>query len=80
MVEFNAAIVCVVETWLDDLVMDCMVQHHEQRSICSEIKNSPTEKKTLYDCFKQKGLHIIHFNARSLLPKLVEILYFGGRV
>ena len=42
------------------------VQHHEQRSICSE--------KNLYDCFKQKGLHIIHFNARSLLPKHAEFV------
>ena len=48
------------------------VQHHEQRSIYSENKSSHTEKK-LYDCFKKKGLHIIHFNARSLLPKLAEV-------
>ena len=48
------------------------VQHHEQRSICSENKSSPTEKK-LYDCFKKKGLHMIHFNARSLLPNLAEV-------
>ena len=47
-------------------------QHHEQRSICSENKSSPAEKK-LYDCFRKKGLHIIHFNARSLLPKLAEV-------
>ena len=48
------------------------VQHHDQRSICSENKSSPAEKK-MYDCFKKKGLHIIHFNARSLLPKLAEV-------
>ena len=48
------------------------VQHHEQRSIYSENKSSHTEKN-FYDCFKKKGLHIIHFNARSLLPKLVEV-------
>ena len=27
----------------------------------------------MYDCFKKKGFHIIHFNARSLLPKLAEV-------
>jgi hypothetical protein len=26
-----------------------------------------------YDCFKKKGLHFLHLNARSLLPKLEEI-------
>ena len=31
------------------------------------------QKKKLYDCFKKKGLHIIHFNARSLLPKLADV-------
>ena len=31
------------------------------------------QKKNLYDCFKKKDLHIIHFNARSLLPKLAEV-------
>ena len=48
------------------------VQHHEPRSIYSENKSSHTDKN-LYDCFKKKGLHIIHFNARSLLPKLAEV-------
>ena len=49
------------------------VQHHEQRSVCSENKSSPTEKTNLYECFKMKGLHIIHFNAWSLLPKIAEV-------
>ena len=25
------------------------------------------------DCFKKKRLHIIHFNAKSRLPKLAEV-------
>ena len=30
-------------------------------------------QKKMYDCFKKKGLDIIHFNARSLLSKLAEV-------
>ena len=48
------------------------VQHHEQRSIFPENKTRPTDKN-MYDCLKKKGFHFIHFNARSLLPKLAEI-------
>ena len=34
---------------------------------------SEENKCALYDCFKKKGLHSTHFNARSLLPKLAEV-------
>lgn len=27
----------------------------------------------MYECFKRKGLHFLHFNAQSLFPKLPEI-------
>ena len=28
---------------------------------------------TQFDCFKQKGLHMLHLNARSLLDKITEL-------
>ena len=30
-------------------------------------------KKNVYECFKKNGLHIIHFNSRSLLSKLAAV-------
>ena len=50
------------------------VQHHEQRSICSEHKSSPAEKTCMTASRRRVSrLHIIHFNARGLLPKLPEV-------
>ena len=28
---------------------------------------------TQFDCFKQKGLHMLHLNARSILDKITEL-------
>ena len=35
--------------------------------------DSYVEAQPQFDCFQQKGLHFIHINARSLLPKIDEL-------
>jgi len=40
--------------------------------------NSPsTADEDNFQCFRNKGLHFIHLNARSLLPKISEIRHFA---
>ena len=42
-------------------------------NISSSSDDSNTTDYDQYDCFKQRGLHFIHLNARSLIPKLDEL-------
>ena len=32
-----------------------------------------------YQCFSKKGMHFIHLNARSLLPKISELRYLANK-
>jgi len=40
-----------------------------------KFTSSTSDSKPLFEYFKQKGLHFIHINARSLLPKITELKY-----
>ena len=42
----------------------------EQRN---EPQNSNVDNLDFYECFKKKGLHFVHVNARSILPKISEL-------
>ena len=48
---------------------------HKNTSIKPPLENH----EKCFDIFKNKGLHIIHMNARSLLPKMSEIRLLATR-
>ena len=43
-------------------------------------KTLPSDATTEnYDCFKRKGLHFVHMNIRSLIPKISELRIFAAQ-
>lgn len=55
----------------DDL--DLNVSDNTQARSPDVDEPSPVNSEKKYECFKKKGLHFIHINARSLLNKLSEL-------
>ena len=47
---------------------------YEQNSFENVTINPSTMPDDLFECLKKKGLHFVHINARSLPPKLSEIM------
>ena len=45
----------------------------------TSIKSPSENHEKCFDIFKNKGLHMIHINARSLLPKMSEIRLLATR-
>ena len=37
-----------------------------------------SEQSDVYSCFRKKGLHFIHLNTRSLLPKIDELCHIAN--
>ena len=52
-----------------------LVDAEEERELKEEDSGFfPSESDPkFFDCFKSKGLHFLHLNARSLLPKIEEL-------
>ena len=45
----------------------------------SDATNTLHYEEDNFDCFKRKGLHCIHINARSMLPKLSELRILAAK-
>ena len=48
--------------------------------ITQVTSNPSTMPDNIFECFKSKGLHFVHVNARSLYPKLSEIRLLAKKV
>ena len=58
----------------EKLDFDLNSQNKESPESNTETQNkNSVNDSSHYECFRRKGLHFIHINARSLLPKISEI-------
>ena len=58
-----------------DLIQDTDIDNETTQTL---IYPSQTQDNML-DCFKAKGLHFIHINARSIFHKLPELVYIANK-
>ena len=63
-----------VKTELDTLVKRGILVPVDEQEAMRDIHNtSISETLDDFDCFKKRGLHFVHLNARSILPKMEEL-------
>ena len=55
------------------VVTNCSQSDDLNYSDLHDVNSSELDDTDVYKCFKKRGLHFVHLNIRSLLPKLDEL-------
>ena len=71
----NICLAQAMPFYMCDLIQETDIGNETTQTL---IYPSQTQDN-MFDCFKEKGLHFIHINARSMFHKLPELVYIANK-